>query len=108
MGPYKFLLHRHVVFFQVSQPHSHSCNLELQLSVFSPHRCIVVSWRYGSAPGPASGTLRKLALERSKEELVVASIHGIPETDLLKVQHLNCHLHRQPLVLRCVAAGFLR
>lgn len=38
----------------------------------------------------------------------MVSVDGVSEPDLLEVEDLHRHLHGQPLVLGCVAAGFLR
>ncbi|KAF7094553.1 hypothetical protein CFC21_096852 [Triticum aestivum] len=120
-------LHAHVVLLQVRQPHPHPRHLQLQLPVLPPHRRVVVPRRHRAAPHPAPGPhVAAAALDRrrgrraAEEESPVmaedaaagaassAGLDRAPQADLLEVEHLHRHLHRQPLVLGRVAARVRR
>jgi hypothetical protein len=115
-------LHAHVVLLQVSQPHPHARHLQLQLPVLASDRRVVVPRRHGAAAHAAAGPHVHAALRRRRrrrrapeEERRVVPAHAAaagldraPQPELLEVEHLHRHLHRQPLVLRRVAARVRR
>jgi hypothetical protein len=94
--------HADVVLLEVGEAHPHARHLELELPVLAPHRRVVVPRRHGAAAGPEEE--RRLVPPNAAAAGAGLVVDRVAEAELLEVEHLHCHLHRQPPVLRRVAA----